>query len=125
MKSPNTQFSLSWELTRTLLVVRFLGDNSGTVTISFLRLFQNSGSDVLAENDLAEIFKCHRIDPDMERTFRAAIIRPGHAVWTSVQYLFDRMILDNRPGPTVARGLRQPDYLPMVIECSFLAWVHE
>ncbi|KAL9636824.1 MAG: hypothetical protein Q9204_002106, partial [Flavoplaca sp. TL-2023a] len=120
----NTQFSLSLELTR-LQPLQFLSDNIGNATVNLLRNFQNSGSDVLAENDLAELFKCHQIDENMAKIFEEAIVRPQSPIWTSVRPLLERVRLDNRPGPTVARALKQRDYFPMVVECSFLAWIHE
>lgn len=120
----NTQFSLSIELTR-LLPLKFLSDNIGNATVDLLRSFQNSGSDVLAENDLAELFRFHQVDEKMAKTFKAAIVGPQRPIWTSFRPLFERVWLDNRPGPTVTRALGQPQYFPMVIECSFLAWIHE
>ena len=120
----NTQFSLSLELTR-LQPLQFLSDNIGKATVDLLRRFQNSGSDVLAENDLAELFRCHQIDENMAKIFEEAIVRPQSPIWTSFRPLLERVRLDNRPGPTVVRALKQRDYFPMVVECSFLAWIHE
>ncbi|KAL8836827.1 MAG: hypothetical protein Q9176_006060 [Flavoplaca citrina] len=120
----NTQFSLSLELTR-LQPLQFLSDNIGSATVDLLRRFQNSGSDVLAENDLAELFKFHQIDDNMAKIFEEAIVRPQRPIWTSFRPLVERIWLDNRPGPTVMRAVKQREYFPMVIECSFLAWIHE
>ena len=79
----------------------------------------------MAENDLAKIFEYHMIDEKMARIFKSAIVSPQNPVWASVHDLFEKVWLDNKPGPTVIRPLNQQEYFPMVIECSFLAWVHE
>jgi hypothetical protein len=120
----NTQYTLSVELTR-LQPIRLLSDKIGTAALSLLRLFQDSGSDVMAENDLARIFECHRIDGNMANIFRSAIVCPQNPLWASLHHLYEKVWLDNKPGPTVMRALKQQEYFPMVIECSFLAWVHE
>ena len=124
MPLTNTQFSLSVELTR-VQPLKFLADNIGSATVALLRNFQNSGSDVLAENDVAELFRCHQIDENMAKVFREAIVHPQSSIWTSWRPLFERLFLDSQPGPTVVRALGQREYFPMVIECSFLAWIHE
>lgn len=124
MALTNTQFSLSVELTR-VQPLKFLSDNIGSATVALLRSFQNSGSDVLAENDVAELFKWHQIDENMAKVFREAIVHPQGSILDSMRRLLERVWLDNQPGPTVLRALRQREYFPMVIECSFLAWIHE
>ena len=79
MPLTNTQFSLSFELTR-VQPLQFLADNIDSATVSLLRSIQNSGSDVLAENDVAELFKWHQIDENMAKVFKETIVRPQSSI---------------------------------------------
>ena len=82
--------------------------------------WQDTGSDIMVEADLAEFFGRCRIAQHMESSFRAVV-----AVSGGITDLCDGLELVTTPGPTVLRSLisEQGHYLSTVIQCSLLASV--
>lgn len=80
---------------------------------------QSSGSDIVIEEDLAEIFGRSRIDRQLASSFRAAVAKSASTK------LCEGITLDAGPGPTVLRGLSkyQDPYFSMVVQCSLLTSV--
>ncbi|CAL8575148.1 hypothetical protein XPA_001090 [Xanthoria parietina] len=89
--------------------------------MSLARSLQNSGSDIVIEEDLANIFGRCRIAPHREREFREVVGKNHSSTLSSALGL----TLEDGPGPTVLRGLTQPPYLAMVIQSSLLTFIHE
>lgn len=118
---------LGLELTRLAPVVISAGSGAKSV-IDFARDLRKSGSDIVVEEDLANIFGRLRIDTQLERNFRAAMsqdvnITPLHSSC--------ELVLKSGPDRTVTRALKStgeqpPDYryLATVIQLSFLGWNH-
>lgn len=109
------QFSLSVELTKLLP----LGPILNTVGRSFLNLardLQNSGSDIVVEADLANVFGRNRIESRFESTYRTAV---KESYTQQLSNLLD-IILESGAGPTVRRSLTDQAYFSTVVQLSLL-----
>ncbi|KAH7350712.1 hypothetical protein BKA65DRAFT_498851 [Rhexocercosporidium sp. MPI-PUGE-AT-0058] len=113
----SSQFSLSLELTR-LLPLQTVASKATAAIMSLARDLQNSGSDIVIEEDLAEIFGRCRIADNMASSFRSAISKsePLYNLCAGIE-------LQHGPGPTVIRSLatQQQIYFATVLQCSFLS----
>lgn len=113
-----TQWALSLELTRLCPQLLEVG---GTVLKTVARKISASGSDVLVEDGLAEIFGRNKLDALFESSFKTSIkdkterLLPG---------LVD-IILEGGAGPTVERSLRHSEYLSSLAQLSLLTFVHD
>ena len=118
--SISRQFSLSLELAK-ILPIRSVIKYSAESILEFARALRRSGSEFLVEEDLAAIFGRGKIEPSLERAFRDVVkiasFTPLHAQ--------SSIILDAGPGPTVLRALKDGYYMALVIQLSFLVWMHE
>jgi hypothetical protein len=109
------QFSLSVELTKLLP----LGPILNTVGRSFLNLardLHNSGSDIVVEADLANVFGRNRIESRFESTFRTAV---KESYTQRLNYFLD-IVLEGGAGPTVHRSLTDQAYFSTVVQLSLL-----
>ena len=92
--------------------------------VNFARDLQKSGSDIVVEEDLADIFGRGRIESALEAQFKLDVLAD-----TTITPLHPKcdIQLYAGPGPTVTRALRSRDqrYLSTVIQLSFLAWMHD
>lgn len=113
------QFALSLEVSR-LLPVKLVGDKATEVVMQLARSLQNSGSDIVVEEDLAQIFGKSHIAPRCESSFKTVVV--GNA---GTSQLYNTIFLQKGPGPTVARAISNPPYLATVIQLSLLSWVHD
>lgn len=132
----DSQFALSMEITRlvplggvinkaTETVIKFARDLRVRPALPKRKFdrsngWQNTGSDIMVEADLAEFFGRCRIARHMESSFRTLV-----AVSGGITDLCDGLGLVTTPGPTVSRSLKpgQEHYLSTVIQCSLLASV--
>lgn len=116
----SSQFSLSLELTK-LLPLGSAVNATGRGLIQLARELQKSGSDIVVEEDLAEVFGRNRVTRHFESTFRAAVRE------SKVQELsgYLDIVLESGAGPTVRRSLQDRAYFSMVVQLSLLAWSHE
>lgn len=89
------QFSLSLELTR---LVPF-GLSASNAIMSLARSLQNSGSDIVIEEDLANVFGRCRIAPHRDREFREVVGKHHSSTLSSALGL----TLEDGPGPTVSK----------------------
>ena len=114
------QFALSLEITR-LLPISSITETTALAVYKLARGLRNSGSDIIVEQDLAEVFGRCRITHEIERSFRNIV---GKSSGTSS--LTDEILLQKGPGPTVTRALvpGQTLHLSCLVQCSFLSWVH-
>ena len=114
------QFTLSVELTK-LVPIRSMITYSAESIVKLVRALRRSGSDFLVEEDLAAIFGRMRIEPSLENEFhdvvKIASFTPFHAQ--------SSIILDAGPGPTLLRAFKDRYYMALVIQLSFLVWMHE
>jgi hypothetical protein len=118
----SNQLSLSLELTKVLPLAGIAVVGAGGALIRLARDLRASGSDIVIEEDLAAVFRQNRIDPNFERKFRNDVVEA-----TKISML-ERLLpisLQSGPGPTVGRALKDPAYMPLVVQLSLLCAVHD
>ena len=118
--SISRQFSLSLELAK-ILPIRSAITYSAESIVKLVRALRRSGSDFLVEEDLAAIFGRGKIEPSLEHEFRG-VVNIGPFTPLDAQ---SSIVLDAGPGPTVLRALKDRYYMALVIQLSFLVWMHE
>ncbi|KAF2189322.1 hypothetical protein K469DRAFT_701956 [Zopfia rhizophila CBS 207.26] len=97
----------SWDITLLVSLPSLFLSNTNCVT------HQSSGSDIVIEEDLAEVFGRSRIAMNMASSFRTIV-----AASSLPTKLCEGISLCNGPGPTVIRALTQPPYFSTVIQCK-------
>ncbi|KAL9126851.1 MAG: hypothetical protein Q9175_007844 [Cornicularia normoerica] len=104
-----------------MLPIRSVISYSAESIVNLVRALRRSGSDFLVEEDLAAIFGRVKIEPSLEHEFRDVVkiasFTPLHAQ--------SSIVLDAGPGPTLLRALKDRYYMALVIQLSFLVWMHE
>ena len=116
----SNQFSLSLELTR-LVPVNLAVSKAAEALLGLARNLQNSGSDIVIEEDLANVFARCRISPSLASSFKTVVLKEG----TQNIPLEREISLISGPGPTVGRALKETPYLATVVQLSLLLSVHE
>lgn len=115
-----SQFNLSVELTK-LVPFGSLINTASRGLINLVRELHKSGSDIVAEQDLAEIFGRNRIENKFASTFRTAVKKSTiHRLSEAAE-----IVLEAGAGPTVKRSLTEHAYSSMIIQLSLLTWAHE
>ena len=111
---------LSIELTKVLPLQKAV-NSAGAMILQHARDLKKSGSDIVVEEDFANVFGRNRIDHQLEKLFRE------RASISSITSLCkdSEIILDACPGPTIKRALKEAVYCSSVIQLSLLAWFHE
>ena len=115
-----SQFSLSLELTK-LLPLGSAIDAGRQAVVNLARELQKSGSDLVVEQDLAQIFGRNSITARFESSFRTAVKESKTKQLSS--YL--DIVLESGAGPTVRRSLQNRFFFSMVVQLSLLSWAHE
>ena len=115
----NIGLQISSELSK-ILPIRSVVDTVGSQILKLARDLRLSGSDIVVEEDLAEVFGRGQINPELEAKFKDVVkvhnfIPISHGC---------EIILDSGPGPTMLRAFRDKRYFAMVIQLSLLAWMH-
>jgi hypothetical protein len=88
--------------------------------LNLARDFRKSGSDIVVELDLADVFGRGKISSELETKFKETT-----KISTIVPLTKDgEIILDSGPGPTLQHAFRDRRYLASVIQLSFLSYVH-
>ncbi len=115
----NSQFALSLEVTR--LVPLDAVNKAYQTVMSLARDLQNSGSNIVIEEDLADVFGRSKISTNFERSF-TTVIREGG---TTLRHLCEGISLAGGLGPTAGRALQKNNthYLSTIIQLSLLTWV--
>ncbi|KAK3721567.1 hypothetical protein LTR37_003123 [Vermiconidia calcicola] len=116
----SSQFSLSLELTR-LLPLGSVATAGGRALIQLTRELRKSGSDIVVEEDLADIFGRNRIHRHFESSFRTAV--QGSSI-VQIPGLID-IVLEAGAGPTVRRSIHNRAYFASVIQLSLLTYTHD
>ena len=114
------QFSLSLELTK-LIPLGPLISSAGRGLAGLVRELQVSGSDIITEQDLAEVFGRNRIEPLFASTFRTAV---KQSLIHKVSDIAE-LVIEAGAGPTVRRSLNEPAYFSTVVQLSLLSWTHD
>ena len=89
--------------------------------VQFARDLKISGSELVVEEDLAAIFGRGLVDPKLETHFKNLVTINS---FTSL-HNGSEIVLTAGPGPTVYRALKDKYYMAVVIQLSFLCWMHE
>lgn len=114
-------FQLSAELTK-IFPIKQLVYATGEMILQYARELRRSGSDIVVEEDLADIFGRGLIVPVLEDEFRRAVLKN---VTITPLNTISNISLQAGPGPTVTRALKDRRYLSTVIQLSFLGWGHD
>ncbi len=115
-----SQFNLSVELTKLVPFGSLISATSRGM-INLVRELHKSGSDIVAEQDLAEILGRNRIESKFASTFRTAVKKSTvHRLSQAAEF-----VLEAGAGPTVKRSLTEVAYSSMIIQLSLLTWTHE
>ncbi|KAH1609995.1 hypothetical protein KXX31_006759 [Aspergillus fumigatus] len=115
------QFTLSLELMSLIPPIVSAAESGYAKAMKLARELQSSGSDIVVEEDFAELFGHSRIATQMESSFRTIVANSS-----APRTLCDGIFLQSGPGPTVLRALKSQNtiYFSTVVQCSFLACVH-
>lgn len=112
-------FQIAVEITK-LFPPREVLQSAATNLLNLARDFRKAGSDIVIEEDLAEIFGRLRISGQIERSF--------HEVFEVQNYvpLSDgcEIVLQPGPGPALSVARRQKRYLVTAVQLSLLGWTH-
>lgn len=114
-----TQFALSLEATSLVPLALTAANKAAGALMNLARDLQNSGSDIVVEEDLANAFGRSHIAPQFASSFKTIILEHREAT-----PLVEGIFIQSGPGPTVTRALKHPPYFSMVVQLSLLAWVH-
>lgn len=119
----DSSFQLSFELTKLFGVARQAASATQAI-VTLAKQLRNSGSDIIVEEDLADVFGRMRIEHSIETEFKKRIL-----VDTAIVPLYQQceIQLQSGPGPTVQRAFRDLDrrYLSTVVQLSMLASMHD
>lgn len=114
------QFSLSLELTKLIPFGSLLSGGSRGM-LHLMRELKDSGSDIITEADLAEVFGRNRIEEKFASTFRTAVRK------SAIHRISDiaELVIEAGAGPTVRRSLNEPAYFSTVVQLSLLTYTHD
>lgn len=114
------QFSLSLELTKLVPFGSLLSGASRGM-LHLMRELKDSGSDIVTEADLAEVFGRNRIEEKFASTFRTAVKKSAIHKISDVAEL----VIEAGAGPTVRRSLGDSAYFSTVVQLSLLTYTHD
>jgi hypothetical protein len=117
-------FQLSLELSR-IFPVGDLVTSATKPLLDFARSLRKSGSDILVEEDLMNVFGRGRIENKIEEEFKRVVrmsSKKGETLYSG-----SVLRLETGPGPTVVRALgpKHRQYLSTVLQLSMLGWMHD
>ncbi|KAI4124307.1 MAG: hypothetical protein LQ347_005788 [Umbilicaria vellea] len=115
----SNQFALSLELTR-LLPISWATNKATEAFMSRARDLLHSGSDIVVEEDLANVFGRNKISPTLSSSFKNIVAKSNSNV-----SLWEGITLQGGPGPTTLRALRETPYFAMVVQLSLLVWIFD
>lgn len=116
----STQFALSLELARILPTVGRATNQAADAIMRRARDLRHSGSDIVVEEDLANVFGRCRISLALTSSFKTVVTNS-----TSNVPLLERITLQGGPGPTVIRAFQETPYFAMVVQLSLLVWTFD
>ena len=113
-------FQLSFEIAKAF-PISAVTESVTSKALKYARDLRVSGSDIVVEADLAEVFGRGKIVHELEQNFRKVV---------KVQsFTFVRngceISLDSGAGPTLLCGLQKNEHFSAIIQLSFLAWTHD
>ncbi|KAL8718401.1 MAG: hypothetical protein Q9225_004459 [Loekoesia sp. 1 TL-2023] len=116
----NAGFQLSLELAKAF-PIRSIAESAGSKLLEYARDLRKSGSDIVVEADLAEVFGRGKIVHEIEQKFREVVKKQ------SVTFFRDscEISLDSGAGPTLLHRFRNNQHFSTIIQLSFLGWTHD
>lgn len=116
----STGFQISLELAKAF-PISSVTETIGSKVLKYARELRLSGSDIVVEADLAEVFGRGKIVHELEQEFRNVV------KVQRVTFLRDgcEISLDSGAGPSLLHGLRDSRHFSAIIQLSFLGWTHE
>ena len=116
----NAGIQISFELAKAF-PIRSMVENGGSRLLKLARDLRMSGSDIVVEADLAEVFGRGKIIHEMEESFREVV------KIQKFTYLRNdcEVSLDSGAGPTILYALRSNQHFSTVIQLSLLGWTHD
>lgn len=111
----SSQFQLSLELTS---LIPF----GARDILKFARALQRSGSDLVAEDDLVQIFGRNKLEERFESTFKTVIQDSSQN--TLLSQALD-IVIEGGAGPSVQRALKHREHFATIVQLSMLLWIHE
>ena len=115
------QFALTLELTRILPSLGSVTNKAANAFMTRARDLRHSGSDIVVEEDLANVFGRCKISDALTSSFKTVVTRS-----TSNVSLLEGIMLQGGPGPTVIRAFQDRPYFAMLVQLSLLVWTfHE
>ena len=113
----NSSFQLSLELSKVFPIGKGVEAVTSQI-LGFARDLRKSGSDIVVEADLNDVFGRGHIVPETEDKFKSVVKIQKFTELHSRS----EVRLDAGPGPTVLHALRDRRQLATVIQLSFLGW---
>lgn len=113
------QFALSLEVTR-LVPLGLIANKTAELIMTHARELRHSGSDIVVEEDLASVFGRSRIADGLASSFRTVMKRAS-----SNTSLWEGIMLQAGPGPSMIRALKEAPYFAMMVQLSLLVWTCE
>jgi hypothetical protein len=113
-------FQLALELSN-VFPVRDAVVGVSRLLLDLARDFRKSGSDIVVELDLADVFGRGKISTDLETKFKETTKISAIVPLTKG----GEIVLDSGPGPSLHHAFRNPGYLASVIQLSFLSYIHD
>jgi len=115
----STQFAATYDITSLVPVAPIVSVASRGL-LELVRDFQRSGSDLVTENDLAEVFGRNFISPQFASTFKTAVQKSAiHRLAGLAE-----IILEAGAGPSVQNAVDRAAFFPMLVQLSALLWAH-
>lgn len=113
-----SSFQLALELS-SVFPIRQAVKAMGDYILKLARDLRKSGSDLVVEEDLAEVFGRGKLSSDLETKFKDTT-----KITTITPLTPDsEVVLASGPGPTLQNAFRDPRYFSSVVQLSFLTWV--
>ncbi|KAJ5640361.1 uncharacterized protein N7484_008223 [Penicillium longicatenatum] len=113
-------FQIALELSQ-LLPIKALAQRAGDHVLTLARDLRKSGSDIVVEQDLVEVFGRGKISSSLEIAFKNDV-KIGNFIPLTRN---GEVELHSGPGPTVAFAFKNAQYLSTVIQLSLLSWTHK
>ncbi|KAL8762425.1 MAG: hypothetical protein Q9194_007549 [Teloschistes cf. exilis] len=115
-----SEFALALELASFFPPIKWAVTTAGDAIMSYARELRQSGSDIVAEEDLANVFGRCKISSRLASSFKTVVAQS-----TSNVSLLEGIMLQGGPGPIVARAFKDSAYFSMVVQLSLLTWAFD
>ena len=112
-------FQLSLELSKVFPIGKGV-EAVASQLLGYARDLRRSGSDIVVEEDLKDIFGRGRVVSELEEKFKSLVKTQNF----TVLHKGCEVRLDSGPGPTMILALQNRPRLSTVIQLSFLCWTH-